>query len=149
MTKVQLAESDIITFHNYGWPEEFEARIVELKAYNRPILCSEYMARGAGSTFDGTLPVAKKYNVAVINWGLVAGKTQTYLPWDSWQKPYVLSQPVVWFHEVFKHDGTPYRQKGSPTPPPIYRSRLGTLRSKNKDRRSVATPVHCLSNDLR
>lgn len=111
MTKVQLAESDIITFHNYGWPEEFEARIVELKAYNRPILCSEYMARGAGSTFDGTLPIAKKYHVAVINWGLVAGKTQTYLPWDSWQKPYVLSQPVVWFHEVFKQDDTPYRQR--------------------------------------
>ena len=111
MTKVQLAESDIITFHNYGWPEEFEAKILELKAYNRPILCSEYMARGAGSTFDGTLPVAKKYNVAVINWGLVAGKTQTYEPWDSWQKPYVLSQPVIWFHEVFKQDDTPYRQR--------------------------------------
>ena len=111
MTKVQLAESDIITFHNYGWPEEFEARIVELQAYKRPILCSEYMARGAGSTFDGTLPIAKKYNVALINWGLVAGKTQTYLPWDSWQKPYVLSQPVVWFHEVFRQDDTPYRQR--------------------------------------
>jgi hypothetical protein len=111
MTKVQLAESDIITFHNYGWPEEFEARIVELKAYHRPILCSEYMARGAGSTFDGILPVAKKYNVALINWGLVAGKTQTYLPWDSWQKPYVLSQPVVWFHEVFRQDDTPYRRR--------------------------------------
>ncbi len=111
MTRVQLTQSDIITFHNYGWPEEFEAKIVELKAYNRPILCSEYMARGAGSTFDGTLPVAKKYNVAVINWGLVAGKTQTYMPWDSWQKPYVLSQPVVWFHEVYKQDDTPYRQR--------------------------------------
>jgi hypothetical protein len=111
MTKVQLAESDIITFHNYGWPEEFETRVVELEAYNRPILCSEYMARGAGSTFDGILPVAKKYNVALINWGLVAGKTQTYLPWDSWQKPYVLSQPPIWFHEVFRQDDTPYRQR--------------------------------------
>jgi hypothetical protein len=111
MTRIQLAESDIITFHNYGWPEEFEARIVELKAYHRPILCSEYMARGAGSTFDGILPVAKKYNVALINWGLVAGKTQTYLPWDSWQKPYILSQPPIWFHEVFKEDDTPYRQR--------------------------------------
>ncbi len=109
--KIQLAESDIITFHNYGWPEEFEARIKELQPLGRPILCTEYMARGAGSTFDGNLPVAKKYNVAAINWGLVAGKTQTYFPWDSWQKPYVLSQPTVWFHEVFKNDGTPYRQR--------------------------------------
>ena len=110
VAKIQLAESDIVSFHNYGWPEEFEARIQSLQPLGRPILCTEYMARGAGSTFDGSLPIAKKYHVAAINWGLVAGKTQTYLPWDSWQKPYVLSKPTVWFHEVFRQDGTPYRQ---------------------------------------
>jgi hypothetical protein len=110
VAKIQLTESDVISFHNYGWPGEFEARIKSLEPLGRPIICTEYMARGAGSTFDGSLPVAKKYNVGAINWGLVAGKTQTYLPWDSWQKPYVLSQPTVWFHEVFRQDGTPYRQ---------------------------------------
>ncbi len=109
-TKIQLRESDVISFHNYGWPEEFEARIKSLEPLHRPILCTEYMARGAGSTFDGSLPVAKKYHVAAMNWGLVAGKTQTYLPWDSWQRPYVLSKPTVWFHEVFQQDDTPYRQ---------------------------------------
>ena len=109
-TKIQLAESDIITFHNYGWPEEFEARIKELEPLGRPIICTEYMARGAGSTFDGSLPIAKQYHVGAINWGLVNGKTQTNLPWDSWQRPYVLMQPTVWFHDVFHRDGTPYRQ---------------------------------------
>jgi Cellulase (glycosyl hydrolase family 5) len=109
-TKIQLEESDVISFHNYEWPERFEERIRELQQYHRPILCSEYMARGAGSTFDGSLPMAKKYNVAAINWGLVAGKTQTYLPWDSWERPYVLIQPTIWFHEVFRNDGTPYRE---------------------------------------
>ena len=109
-TKIQLAESDVISFHNYSWPEGFEARIKELQPYGRPIICTEYMARGAGSTFDNSLPIAKKYHVGAINWGLVAGKTQTYLPWDSWQKPYVESQPTVWFHEVFRQDDTPYRQ---------------------------------------
>jgi Cellulase (glycosyl hydrolase family 5) len=108
-TRIQLQESDVISFHNYDWPEKFIERIKELQAYHRPILCTEYMARGAGSTFDGSLPIAKKYNVAAINWGLVAGKTQTYLPWDSWQRPYVLLQPTIWFHEVFRNDGTPYR----------------------------------------
>jgi hypothetical protein len=109
-TKIQLEESDVISFHNYEWPERFEERIKELQRYHRPILCTEYMARGAGSTFDGSLPIAKKYNVAAINWGLVAGKTQTYLPWDSWERPYVLLQPTIWFHEVFRNDGTPYRE---------------------------------------
>ncbi|NYF78696.1 cellulase family glycosylhydrolase [Granulicella arctica] len=110
MTKIQLAESDVITFHNYGWPEGFEARIKELMPLGRPIICTEYMARGAGSTFDGSLPIAKKYHVGAINWGLVAGKTQTYFPWDSWERPYTLTQPAVWFHEVFRQDDTPYRQ---------------------------------------
>jgi hypothetical protein len=109
-TKIQLAESDIITFHNYGWPEDFEARIQELQPLNRPILCTEYMARGAGSTFDTILPLAKRYHVAAINWGLVNGKTQTNLPWDSWERPYVLSQPTIWFHDIFHPDGTPYRK---------------------------------------
>ena len=109
-TRIQLRESDVISFHDYGWPEEFEARIKSLQALGRPIICTEYMARGAGSTFDGSLPVARQYHVGAINWGLVAGKTQTYLPWDSWKRPYVELQPTIWFHEVFKQDDTPYRQ---------------------------------------
>ena len=109
-TKIQLAESDIISFHNYDWPEVFEARIQSLLPLHRPLICTEYMARGNGSTFDTILPLAKRYHVAAINWGFVAGKTQTYLPWDSWQKPYVLIPPTIWFHEVFRQDDTPYRQ---------------------------------------
>jgi Cellulase (glycosyl hydrolase family 5) len=111
MTKIQLSQSDVISFHNYGWPEEFSAKVQELRPLHRPLICTEYMARGAGSTFDTVLPIGKKENVGMINWGLVAGKTQTYLPWDSWQKPYVTSQPTVWFHEVFYADGRPYRQQ--------------------------------------
>jgi hypothetical protein len=111
MAKVQIKESDIVTFHNYGWPEDFEHRVQELQQYHRPIICTEYMARGAGSLFDTILPLAKKYNVGAINWGLVLGKTQTNLPWDSWQHPYVLEKPPIWFHDVFYPDGTPYRQR--------------------------------------
>jgi len=110
-TKIQLAESDVISFHEYGWPEVFEARIASLRPLHRPLLCSEYMARGNGSTFDTILPIAKREHVAAVNWGLVAGKTQTYLPWDSWSRPYVDQQPAIWFHDVFHTDGTPYRQR--------------------------------------
>ncbi len=110
MTRLQLRQSDIITFHNYDWPERFAARIQQLRRLSRPILCTEYMARGNGSTFDGILPIAKSEGVAAIHWGLVAGRTQTYLPWDSWQRPYTLQSPQVWFHDVFLANGTPYRQ---------------------------------------
>jgi hypothetical protein len=110
MEKVQLELSDVISFHNYDKPEVFERHLVSLQKYNRPLLCTEYMARGNGSTFQGTLPIAKRYHVAAYNWGLVAGKTQTYLPWDSWSKPYIDREPPVWFHEVFRTDGNPYRE---------------------------------------
>jgi Cellulase (glycosyl hydrolase family 5) len=109
--QIQLEQSDVISFHNYGWPEQFEQRVVTLQQYHRPLICTEYMARPAGSTFDTVLPVALKYHVAAINWGLVAGKTQTYLPWDSWERPYVTIDPVSWFHEVFRTNGTPYRER--------------------------------------
>jgi hypothetical protein len=111
MAKVQLAESDVVSFHNYSWPEDFEKHLESLERFHRPIICTEFMARPVGSTFDAILPVAKKHHVGAINWGLVAGKSQTYLPWDSWQRPYVLQQPPVWFHEVFHADGTPYRER--------------------------------------
>jgi hypothetical protein len=111
MEKIQLEMSDVISFHNYDRPPEFEKRVLWLQRYHRPILCTEYMARGNGSTFEGTLPVAKKYHVAAFNWGLVAGKTQTYLPWDSWAKPYTDREPAVWFHEIFRRDGQPYKQE--------------------------------------
>jgi cellulase (glycosyl hydrolase family 5) len=109
MDRLQIAQSDVISFHNYDAGEEFDKRVGWLTRYNRPLLCTEYMARGNKSTFQGSLPIAKKHNVAAYNWGLVAGKTQTFLPWDSWQKPYVDREPAIWFHEVFKQDGSPYR----------------------------------------
>jgi Endo-beta-mannanase len=111
MARVQIQQSDVISFHNYGWPEQFEALIKQLQQFHRPIICTEYMARGAGSLFDTVLPVAKKYRVGAVNWGLVAGKSQTYLPWDSWQRPYVDHQPTIWFHDVFHTDGRLYRDR--------------------------------------
>jgi Cellulase (glycosyl hydrolase family 5) len=110
MEKLQLELSDVISFHNYAKPDDFEKRVFWLRPYHRPILCTEYMARGAGSTFQEILLIAKKFKVAAINWGLVAGKTQTYYPWDSWQNPYVDQPPPVWHHDVFHPDGKPYSE---------------------------------------
>ncbi len=110
--RIQLTQSDVLSFHDYSDPAKFEARIVALKRYGRPILCTEYMARGNKSTFEGSLPLALKHRVAAYSWGLVQGKTQTHLPWDSWKQPYVGGrEPTVWFHEVFREDGKPYREE--------------------------------------
>ncbi|WP_245747673.1 glycosyl hydrolase [Parapedobacter koreensis] len=108
--RLQIEQSDIISFHNYDTPEDFEKRIQQLQRYGKPLWCTEYMARPNGSTFAGFLPIAKKYNIAMFNWGFVDGKTQTIYPWDSWTKTYT-AEPPVWFHDIFRGDGTPYRQE--------------------------------------
>lgn len=106
--KLMIEQSDVISFHNYDHPADFEQRVQWLQRYGRPLLCTEYMSRGNGSTFEGTLPIVKKYKVAAFNWGLVSGKSQTIFPWDSWQKKYT-GEPELWFHDVFRENGTPYK----------------------------------------
>lgn len=109
MEKVQFENSDIITFHQYSTADALTKIIPVLQKMGRPVICTEYMARGVDSKFATHLPIAKQAKVGMINWGFVAGKTQTFLPWDSWQKPYVNGrEPAVWFHEVYRQDGSPY-----------------------------------------
>jgi hypothetical protein len=111
---IQLDYSDIITFHSYAEPTAFEDRVAQLGPHGRPILCTEYLARSLGSTVEGILPIAKAHNVGAINWGLVAGKTQTYFPWDSWDHPDP-KPPDVWFHDLLGPDGRPYRDSETQT----------------------------------
>jgi len=108
MDRFLFAESDIITFHCYGNIGDMKKRVASLKRFGRPMICTEYMARVAGSTFPTILPFLKEQNISAYNWGCVSGKTQTIYPWDSWRKEYT-SEPPVWFHDIFHKDGTPYR----------------------------------------
>lgn len=108
--KFMFEQSDVISFHCYGKLEDMKACIANLRRYNRPILCTEYMARPVGSRFDPHLSFMKEQKVAAYNWGFVAGKTQTIYPWDTWQKQYT-AEPPVWFHDIFRSDGTPFDAK--------------------------------------
>lgn len=107
--QMMLDNSDVITFHQYADAGALEQVIPYMKSLGRPVICTEFMARGVNSKFQTHLPIAKREKVGMICWGFVAGKSQTFLPWDSWQKPYVNGNvPSVWFHEILKGDGTPY-----------------------------------------
>jgi hypothetical protein len=108
LTPLQQAQtklSDVISFHNYGVAEDFRQRVGWLRAFGRPILCTEFMARPAGSTFEAILPVAKANGVGAFCWGLVRGKTQTHLPWESWENPNFAGLADKWFHDIFDADG--------------------------------------------
>lgn len=105
-----LENSDVITFHNYGKLPEMKQCVRNLRRYQRPLLCTEYMSRGNGSTFNPILGFLKEQEVGAIHWGLVAGKTQTIYPWDSWTQSYAKAPPQ-WFHDVLRTDGTPYDEE--------------------------------------
>jgi hypothetical protein len=104
-----LELSDVVSFHDYGNPESMQARIGQLRKYGRPLLCTEFMARGNGSTFESILPLLKKEKVAAYCWGLVDGKSQTKYPWTTWKMP-ILGEPDPWHHDIFRTDGRPYRE---------------------------------------
>jgi hypothetical protein len=110
MDRLQLEESDVISFHDYNKLPTLGRRVANLRRYGRPILCTEYMARPAGSAFDPCLGYLREQKVGAYNWGFVDGKSQTIYPWDSWQKSYT-GEPPLWFHDIFRRDGTPYDPK--------------------------------------
>ena len=106
-----VEHSDVISFHAYdGSLEKVAEKISELKKYNRPLFCTEYLARGVGNNFETLLPLFKKEKIGAINWGLVDGKTQTKYPWRSWIINFT-GEPDVWHHDIFRANGTPYSKE--------------------------------------
>jgi hypothetical protein len=108
LNALQIGNSDIVTYHDYE-DEAWHLRVIQmLRITGRPLVCTEYMARPRNSRFSTIMPLLKRENVGAISWGLVEGKTNTKYAWDT---PLADgSEPVEWFHEVFRHDGTPYRR---------------------------------------
>ncbi len=96
---------DLDSYHDYGpaVPEQYKKRGRLLRL--RPSICTEWMARTLNSRFESHLPLFKKYRIGCYNWGLVAGRTQTYMPWGSKKGD---SEPEVWFHDILRKDGTPF-----------------------------------------
>ena len=108
--KVQLDESDVISFHTYGKLPDVKAWVENLRQHERGLICTEYMARPNGSTFDPILGYFQEQKIGAYNWGFVAGKSNTIFAWNTWQKPEAASEPAVWFHDIFRTDGTPFSQ---------------------------------------
>lgn len=102
-----LELSDIISFHAYLPLKGFEKAIGIVEKYDRPMLCTEWLARHAGSLMTEQLPILKERGIGCYQWGLVEGKTQTHLPWPNIKKS-DKNYASRWFHDVLKPDGSPY-----------------------------------------
>ena len=105
MSRRMMELSDVISFHAYDPPEGVRAKIALCQEWGRPILCTEWLHRQSGNTVAAILPIFREAGVGCYNWGLVAGRTQTYMPWGSKRGD---PMPAVWQHDLFHPDGTPY-----------------------------------------
>ena len=97
--------SDVVSFHAYDPPAGVEAKIERCAELGRPLLCTEWLRRQTGNTFAAILPLFAKHRVGGYHWGLVAGRTQTYMPWGAKRGA---PMPRLWQHDVFHPDGKPY-----------------------------------------
>jgi hypothetical protein len=102
----QIENSDVITYHNYNDVADHQTEIKYLKMLNRPLICTEYMARKHNSLFKTIMPMLKSNKIVAINWGFVSGKTNTIFAWDE-PMPNV-KEPKLWFHDIFRQDGSPF-----------------------------------------
>jgi len=109
LNPVCLELSDIISFHSYFNLEDTERIVKTLERTGRPLVCTEYLARKEGSTFETIMPYYKSRKIGAINWGLVAGKTQTKYSWEDYFPNG--DEPPLWFHDIIRPDGTPYKQE--------------------------------------
>ncbi len=106
MSRRLVALSDVVSFHGYEGPTRMGELLRDLEAHGRPVLCTEWLHRANGNTVGAILPLFEAHRAGCFNWGLVAGRTQTYLPWESRAGD---PPPSLWQHDLFHPDGTPYR----------------------------------------
>lgn len=107
--KTQMDHSDVISFHIYESAANLQQAIANFQAYDagRPVICTEYMARTAGSTFEPQMQIMRDANVIAINWGLVSGRIQTIYDWSTCTVP-ATEPPAIWFHDILSPDGTAF-----------------------------------------
>ena len=106
--------SDIISYHRYANAREQKATIDLIRArWGRPMVNTEWLARLLGDTVEDCYPLFAQEKVGAVCWGLVAGKYQTYEPYEPmWKSQFEFFRrdlPVTkWYHDLFRPSHHPY-----------------------------------------
>ena len=110
---IAAAWSDIISYHCYS-PLHSQVKFAkELKAkFGRPMVNTEWLARIRGCDVQDCYPFFAQERIGCTCWGFVAGKYQTYEPWEGmWkqvEKGYRGYKMTKWFHDLFRPSLRPY-----------------------------------------
>lgn len=112
-----LEHSDIVSYHNYtSYMDNIEI-LRNLKKFGRPIINTEWLGRCMGNTVEELFPLFYLEKIGCYNWGFVAGKYQTYEPWESaWthysQDPeHFVCDFTKWLHDLYRPSLRPYDPK--------------------------------------
>lgn len=82
----------------------------------RPIVNTEWLARPVRNTVEEMFPLFYLENIGCYNWGLVAGKYQTFEPhdwvWDAYKENKLKDFDFTkWFHDLYRPSFRPYNPK--------------------------------------
>jgi dienelactone hydrolase len=112
--KAAMEMSDIISYHTYSPLRTQIAVAKRLRAeFDRPLVNTEWLARIKGCDVQDCYPFFAQARIGCTCWGFVAGKYQTYEPWESmWHqidrgggRNYRMTK---WFHDLFRPSHRPY-----------------------------------------
>ena len=108
-----LDNSDIISYHYYEGFLEHVKLIKRLKQEGRPIINTEWLGRCLHNNVFDVFPLFYLEKIGCYNWGFVAGKYQTYEPWEgTWDRYNSGEQRDVdftkWFHDLYRPNLRPY-----------------------------------------
>lgn len=108
-----LELSDVVSFHGYEPYNETVDMIANLKKTGKPLFNTEWLHRIAHNTVQEIFPLMYLEKIACYNWGFVAGKYQTYEPWESvWQEyeknPKADIDFTKWQHDLIRPSLRPY-----------------------------------------
>lgn len=111
-----LENVDIISYHYYKDYNEHVRIIKRLKKEGRPLLCTEWLGRCTGNDVFTNFPLFYLEKIGCYNWGFVAGKYQTYEPWEiTWTNYENGTNTDVdftkWFHDLYRPNHRPYDPK--------------------------------------
>ena len=111
--------SDIISYHCYS-DYEHQVRVIRLlrKHYDRPMVNTEWLARIMHNDVFTAYPLYYIEGIGCTCWGFVAGKYQTYEPWESAWKQIEKGTPesktwdmTKWLHDLYRPSLRPYDPK--------------------------------------
>ena len=111
VNRYQWEQSDVISLHAYTPLEKTMELVQKAQALGRPVIITEWLHRPNGNTLQTHLPYFKAEKIGAWQWGMLVGRTQTNLSWNTMNGGTPEPDPVLWQHDVLWPDGTPYSEE--------------------------------------